>query len=303
MAFGGAIAGIVGRWLGFISLFLLVGAVTFRLVVLRDLSEKPDLFREIASVNAATLGIIASAGLILAAALKLGREASDMPDVSMRAIMLGSLFGFSLLIQIVVPVVTAVAFWSAHRDGNSTHRHAWTAAFISAAVIVISFSMGSHASSNDRAWLAVPIDVIHIVAGSMWLGTLAVIVLVGFPSALKTPDSQVSMTARVAAMINKFSPMALASGGVVVATGVTASFMRLHAFNELWTTPYGSWLFRKLIFVFFLFAVAAWNWRRIKPQLDKETAVAALGRSATSELVLGVVVLGITAILVALELP
>jgi copper transport protein len=303
MAVGGAIAGIAGRWLEFISLFLLAGVVTFRLVVLRDSSGKPDMFREIASVNAATLGLIASAGVILAAALKLGRESSDMPDVSMSAMMLGSLFGFSLLVQLVVPVVALIAFWSAHRDGNSANRQAWTAALVAVLAIIIAISLGSHASSSDRAWLAVPVDVIHIAAGSIWLGTLAVIVLVGFPAALKTPDTSVPMTARVAAMINSFSPMALTCGGVIVATGVTASFMRLHVLSDLWTTTYGSWLFRKLVFVLVLFVVAAWNWKRIRPRLVQETAVASLGRSATVELTLGILVLGITAILVALELP
>ena len=89
----------------------------------------------------------------------------------------------------------------------------------------------------------------------------------------------------------------------MIATGLGSSVLRLPTLDVLWTTPYGVALLLKLLFVGFLFAAGAWNWRRIRPRLTGDNAIAPLRSSATFELVLAGVVLGITAILVALALP
>jgi putative copper export protein len=104
-------------------------------------------------------------------------------------------------------------------------------------------------------------------------------------------------------MINAFSPLALMCGGAVVATGIASAVLRLTRVSDLWTTPYGITLLLKVFFVGMLFAAGAWNWRRMKPRLTGENAIAPLRSTAWLELLLATAVLGITAILVALELP
>jgi putative copper export protein len=136
----------------------------------------------------------------------------------------------------------------------------------------------------------------------MWLGTLTVIVIVGISAALKTPDS-VRPGARVATMINVFSPIALTCGGAIVLTGVTSALMEVPAVRALWTTPYGVILLLKLFFVVLLFAAGAWNWRRMRPRLTGDDAISPMRSSASFELMLAVAVLAVTAMLVALELP
>jgi putative copper export protein len=126
--------------------------------------------------------------------------------------------------------------------------------------------------------------------------------LAAIPAALKTPDN-VRPGARVAILINKFSPLALTCGASVVATGLGASVIRLPRLDALWTTPYGVVLLLKLVFVVFLFGAGAWNWRRMKPRLTGDDAIAPLRSSAWLELVLTMIVLGLTAILVVTELP
>ena len=126
--------------------------------------------------------------------------------------------------------------------------------------------------------------------------------VVGISAALKTPDS-VRPGARVASMINAFSPIALTCGGLIVFTGVIASIYHLKPLRSLWTTPYGVALLFKLFFVVLLFAAGAWNWRRMKPRLTGDDAISPMRSTATLELLLATVVLGMTAILVALEVP
>lgn len=303
VAVGGAIGFIIVRWLAFISLFFMIGAVVFKKFVLdRIATGDADPFARIASTNAATIGFAFSGVLALTAMLKLARESADMPDAPIGALLFGSLWGMSLFMQMIIALVAVAAFKLAHSDNTLTRRTAWNAAFAASIAAGITPAFGGHAVAGDTAYLAVPADIVHVIGGSAWLGTLAVIVLVAIPSALKAPDD-VRPGARVAVLINKFSPLALTCGASVVATGLGASVIRLPRLDTLWTTPYGVVLLLKLVFVVFLFGAGAWNWRRMKPRLTGDNTIAPLRSSASLELVLTGIVLGLTAILVATQLP
>lgn len=300
IAIGAAIGAIIARWLSFISIFGVIGVIGFRSLILRKVSPKGgDLFSQMATTNAATFGIVSATGVLLAAMLKLNRESADMPDVSIGSMMFESLWGLSLLLQIAGAATGIVAFYYAHKSPN---RNAWFAATLAAVALAISPSLSSHASSTPQPFISVVADVIHMLAGSLWLGSLAVIMVVGVSAALKTPDS-IRPGTRLASMINAFSPIALSCGGLIVLTGVIASVYHLKPLRTLWTTPYGAALMFKLIFVVLLFAAGAWNWRRMKPRLTGDDAISPMRSFATLELLLATVVLGVTAILVALELP
>ncbi len=303
IAFGGAIGSILVRWLAFISIFLVIGAVVFKRFVLERMDPShSDTFLHIAATNTATLGIVAAIGSVIATLLNFARESSAMPDVAASTLLFGSSWGIALLAHLLAGLVAIAAFKAAHSTVDSSRRTAWALAFATAMVLGITPAFGGHAIAGDRAWLAVPADVIHVIAGSAWLGTLAVILIVGIPAALKTPDDS-RPGARVARLINVFSPLALICGGSVVATGLGSSVIRLPRVDALWTSPYGVILLIKLLFVVFLFAAGAWNWRRLKPRLTGDDAISPLRSSAWLEVVLSGIVLGFTAILVALELP
>lgn len=302
-ALGGAIGFILIRWLAFISIFLLLGAVTFKhYVVARAAPLESDVFGRIASTNSASLGMAAAVGLALTAIVKLGRESSDMPDMPIAALLFGSTWGMSLFAQLLFALIAVAAFRAAHRDSDATRSSGWKVALVASFVAAITPAFGGHAIAGENTLIAVAADIVHILAGSAWLGTLAVIVIVGIPAALKSPD-EIRPGARVASLINTFSPLALLCGGSVVATGVGSSVIRLPGVDALWTTPYGVALLLKLIFVAMLFSAGAWNWRRLKPRLTGDDAIGPLRSSASLELVLAGTVLGLTAILVALALP
>jgi len=300
VAIAGAMGAIIARWLSFISIFGVVGVIGFKSLILRKVTPKGgDLFSQIATTNSATFGIVASTGILVAAMLKLNRESADMPDVSLGSMMFDSLWGLSLLMQVGGALASLIAFYYAHKSPN---KNAWFVATLSAITLGISPSLSSHAASTPQPFISGVADVIHILAGSVWLGSLAVIMVVGVSAALKTPDS-IRPGTRVASMINAFSPIALTCGGLIILTGVIASLYHLTPLNTLWTTPYGAALIFKLVFVAILFAAGAWNWRRMKPRLTGDDAISPMRSFATLELLLAIVVLGVTAILVALEVP
>jgi copper transport protein len=303
MAIGGALSAIFARWLTFVSTFLVIGAVAFRLLILRRINPAgAGLFTEIAETNAATLGIVAAVGAILGGMLRINRETMDMPDVALDVMMLDSIWGFSILLHIAGSLGVIVSLYWVHKAREQKRALAWRAAMISAAAIAVAPAIGGHALAGEPVIVSVIADIVHVVAGSVWLGSLAVIMMVGISAALKTPDT-VRPGERVASMINVFSPVALTCGGAMVATGIISAIFHLPTLRSLWTTPYGATLMLKLFFVMLLFAAGAWNWRRMKPRLTGDNEIAPIRSSATLELVLATVVLVVTSLLVALELP
>jgi putative copper export protein len=50
-------------------------------------------------------------------------------------------------------------------------------------------------------------------------------------------------------------------------------------------------------------ATGAYNWLRVRPSLGTETSTATLRKSATAELIIGLAVVVVTAILVAVPTP
>ena len=303
MAVSGALGAIFARWLTFISTFLVIGAVAFRFLVLRRINPAgAGLFTEIAETNTATLGIVAAVGAILGAMFRINRETMDMPDVGLDVMMLDSIWGFSILLHIAGALVAIVSLYLVHNSREQKRSYAWRAASVAAVAIAVAPAIGGHALMGKPAIVSIAADILHVMAGSVWLGSLAVIMIVGISAAFKTPDT-IRPGERVASMINVFSPIALVCGATMVATGIVSAIVHLPALRSLWTTPYGAALMLKLFFVMLLFAAGAWNWRRMKPRLTGDDAIAPMRSSATLELVLAAVVLCVTALLVALELP
>ena len=100
-----------------------------------------------------------------------------------------------------------------------------------------------------------------------------------------------------------FSPMALAGAAVVAVTGILNVVFQLGAISEVWSTGYGRALLIKLALLAGVGALGFYNWRRVLPGLGDDAGTHRLRRSARAELGLGLVVLLVTAVLVALPTP
>ncbi len=156
----------------------------------------------------------------------------------------------------------------------------------------------------DELWpgmLGRVVHAIHLIGSGMWLGTLAILALVVFPS-LRTDDA----LPHLAAIVRGFSFPARIGVLLVVGSGVTATWR--YSDGDLLALPDAAWgqlLLVKLIAVVGIMLLGWWNWRRITPALTAgtPTAATALRRAIAAELLLGAVVLMLTAWLVGSPLP
>jgi putative copper export protein/methionine-rich copper-binding protein CopC len=291
----------IARWIGFLALFCVIGTVAFRYAVVERVRHSwgtDDPFPHIVSTGAATLGMFAAVALLLTTVIKLYDETAAMHEVPLRTILLATGWGWAWMAQTAACLLAIVAFRIAHAASGK----GWPLAMLCAFVLVVTPALTGHAIASDEALFSVPLDILHVIAGSVWLGTLAVILIVGLAAAGKTPG-EIGAASRVATLVNAFSPIALICGGAIVVTGVTASLLNLEPFSRLWTSTYGVMLVRKLVFVALLLTLGAWNWRKVKPSLGGETGLAQFRRSAKLELMAAAMVLAVTAALVALALP
>jgi copper transport protein len=131
-------------------------------------------------------------------------------------------------------------------------------------------SIAGHALDRGRSPLEVVDDVVHVAAASIWLGGLLALGL-----ALRAPGDR-------AALMRRFSNIAVVSVAVLAITGVVRALAELHSISQLWTTGYGRALIAKSVLLAALVVIGWVNRYRLVPRLQ----VAALRRNVAVELVL-----------------
>jgi putative copper export protein len=203
-------------------------------------------------------------------------------------------WGTGWLVQAVaVPLVLA----SALRERSSGGVAPFT---LGAGLLALAASpaLSGHAIGAPRlATVAVVLDTVHVVAAGAWLGTLAVVAWVALPLARRAPDGTMLR------VLARFSPIALASAAALAASGVFASWLHLESLQALWSTDYGMMLVRKLVVLAGVAVTGAYNWKVVTPRLTTAAGLPSLRRSVAIELSLAVVLVAITAVLVATPLP
>jgi copper transport protein len=171
--------------------------------------------------------------------------------------------------------------------------------------LALSPALSGHASSQSPSGLLIPLDFMHVVAMSVWIGGLVTLVL-ALPSATRaftTPDR----TRLLVAALIRFSPLALASVCVLLATGLVQSFVHIRSFDNLIHTGYGRAVLVKFCMLLGLIALGAHNRNRALPRLKRLAADGrspgipgiALRRALRTEIGLLAIVLGVTALLVS----
>ncbi|MER7747953.1 copper resistance protein CopC [Streptomyces bacillaris] len=119
-----------------------------------------------------------------------------------------------------------------------------------AAGIAATWAMSEHASTGIQAGIAMPVDVLHLLAVAAWLGGLVSLLVALY----RTPDIG-------SEAVRRFSRVAFASVLVLAATGIYQSWRQVGSWSALTGTRYGQLLIVKVALIVLLLAVA-WFSRR-----------------------------------------
>ena len=322
-------AGTLGRWLTYLALFLMVGAVTFGPVSRRAFPPADEALARIAAAaraRALRLGLVGSALFLAASAERFYAQVvsflfpgDPLTLADARTMLLDTSWGARWSIQVGAALVAGVGFLLARRRATGSPAPApgpegpepgppparrfprWLAAAGTLAT-ALALPLTGHAVANSWSWTVTwPLQSLHVLGGSAWLGSLLVLVAAGLTT---TTSAQPAVRERaVAGLVAVFSPLALSGVAAAVAAGLVLAVAYVGSWADLWATSYGRLLLLKLALVGATGALGAYNWRRIKPRLGAPGSSAALAKSARVELLIGALLLAATAILVALPAP
>jgi copper transport protein len=170
-------------------------------------------------------------------------------------------------------------------------------------------AFAGHAHTQSPVAVLVPANVIHVVGMSAWLGGL-VFLLVAVPAATRSV-APADRTRLLAATLQRFSPLALASVLALAVTGTIQALAEVRSLDALTGTAFGRAVLIKVVLLTILIGLGAVNRQRVVPTLRRLAAGgAALGdagrllrRTLRAEVALIAVVLAVTGALTGYPPP
>ncbi|MFJ9129824.1 copper resistance CopC/CopD family protein [Streptomyces sp. NPDC102340] len=140
-----------------------------------------------------------------------------------------------------------------------------------AAGLAATWAMAEHASTGIQAALAMPVDVLHLLAVAAWLGGLTTLLVALY----RVPTIEGSA-------VRRFSRVAFCSVLVLVATGLYQSWRQVGSWSALTGTTYGQLLMVKVGLVAVLVGVA-WISRKWTARLTETVVAAPVAQEQPSE--------------------
>lgn len=288
----------------FTGLALLIGGAVFLLLVASGSSAERSTKRAM-WVGWAILVVATVAALMLQGPYAAGSGIGDAFTWRVVHDVLRTRFGHVSEVRLLLLAVALALLPFVGRSVRNRHAPIWWMVVGSIVAIGLSATPGyaGHAATGDFTIFAVPLDAVHVLAMSVWLGGLVVLLLSalggGFSGGLRRA-------------LTTFSRVAFTCVVVLVATGLFASWRQVGFTIRGYTgTSYGHILLVKLGVVVGLIALAAVsrsivNKRRSAPLDAPDSAVAAIDErtvaglrgSVAGEVLLGLAILAVTALLV-----
>lgn len=276
------------QFLQYAALLLVVGLVWFRAVIVGE-HRVPD--RAIARVQRAQIlaGMVAVVALVALAPASGALQSESGPGAiltfdawspaSVGKEWLSALVG-------ILGIAAALAL----RDRSRLAAAAGLVAICAPALV-------GHSRAVVPAWLVTATDVIHLIAGALWLGGL-----VGLALTLPLITRRGTVAAEI---VTRFSTLAAASLAALAVSGVLMGWRILGSWDNLLNSTYGTLLMTKIALVVAVGVMAAGNRLLVLPRVrhaaghdDTVEAGSMLRRAVLMEAGVLVVVLGVTGFLV-----
>ncbi|MGW4216965.1 copper resistance CopC/CopD family protein [Streptomyces bacillaris] len=276
---GGVVGAVYGiaRYIAYAGFILLVGGAAFVLGCWpRGATARPMqrlVVRGWITLTAATLGML----LLRNPYTGSGKFADAFDLTGLQAVLdtkPGAALVSRLLLLGAAALFIAVLFGTYARREDAVEKRDLTFGLavgggVVAAGIAATWAMSEHASTGIQAGIAMPVDVLHLLAVAAWLGGLVALLVALY----RTPDIG-------SEAVRRFSRVAFGSVLVLAATGIYQSWRQVGSWSALTGTRYGQLLIVKVVLIVLLLAVA-WFSRRWTGRLTD--AATASGASVASE--------------------
>lgn len=168
---------------------------------------------------------------------------------------MGGTAGTFLLLRLLL-LLGAAPFLLLMTGRGRTRRPGLTVAVavaVTAVGLAVTWSLAEHASVGLQVPLAIPLDVLHLLAAAAWLGGLLALLTVLYRTPAEHPADVDT--------VRRFSLVALLAVVTLVATGLYQSWRQVGSWDALVTTAYGRWLLLKVYGVAMMLTAAFYSRR------------------------------------------
>ncbi|MFG2636147.1 copper resistance CopC/CopD family protein [Streptomyces sp. NPDC048362] len=258
-AAGGGVVGVLyafGRYVSYAGFIVLAGGAAFVLACWQRGAGVRALQRLVVggwlALTSATLWL-----LLLRGSYTTSGTFTDVFDLDLLGKVLQSKTGAALVSRLLLlaaaALFVAVLFGAYHRREEGAEKRDLTFGLAVGGVVVAAglastWAMAEHASVGLQPAIAMPVDVLHLLAVAAWLGGLTALLVALYRAPAETP---IETTA-----VHRFSRLAFGSVVALVATGVYQSWRQLGSWSAFTDTGYGQLLLVKIALVAVLVGVA-----------------------------------------------
>lgn len=250
------------RWLNLIGLSMLIGTLTFRLLLTRSVALPRQAFEKVErplrrlELSLIVLVALTSVGeLILRAQMMSDVHLAEI-NVTLPVVLLQTHFGAVWLVRFGFVGLQGL-LWGLGRTTMPQSQRAIMLSLSTATVIALTTSLSGHAADWGDLTMPVLIDWIHLVAVSIWIGGLFTFgfLLQRFAATLSTEEAARGL----AAIGRPFSRMAAYCVFTLLVAGLFNAWLQVRSLQPLITTSYGLTLLAKVFLVGLVLALAAVN--------------------------------------------
>ncbi len=282
---------IIVRYLGFMSLTMLVGGFGFVCLIfppgLLSREGYQVLNRHLGRVQAGSILIVTltSAADLILRTLSMSGGSQATLGLALPMVLQHTHFGTVWIIRILLLGLLGAAWWLRLQGAAAPSRFAWIAAiprvglsgmtwwlrllgttaspqfawvsFCGACFVALTTTLSGH--SADWGDLAVPVlvDWVHLIAISIWIGGLFTFGFVLKRSLAASGTEE--MVRALSSIARLFSRIAAGCVAVFLLTGLYSTWLQVGAFSPLVNSPYGWTLLVKLAVVALILMIAAVN--------------------------------------------
>ncbi|MER6618782.1 MULTISPECIES: copper resistance protein CopC [unclassified Streptomyces] len=264
----------IGRYVSYAGFVVLAGGAAFVLACWERGAGVRAVQRLVVSgwltLTAATLAL-----LLLRGSYTTSGAVGDVFDLSLLGDVLQTKTGAALVSRLLLLAAAALfiaVLFGAYDKREAEEKRDLTFGLaiggtVVAAGLAASWAMSEHASQGLQPGVAMPVDVLHLLAVAAWLGGLTTLLVALYRAPADTPVDQDA--------VQRFSRLAFGSVVALAVTGVYQSWRQLGSWSALTDTRYGQLLLAKIGLVVVMVAVASIS-RRWTARLAEAPAPAVL---------------------------
>jgi copper transport protein len=259
---------LISRWVVFLSFMAALGLFVFRIAIARPIGRVSLRAVSIAFGVALLVALVATPVYVLFATAQFSlRSVFDLSAIV--PVARASSFGRDYLdLELVLALFAVGAGIALAADKPERPRRSvaellslWGALGAGVAVLVLP-GLAGHAGQRSPRGLGLPLDALHLAAGSIWIGGLIGLVVLWLTVGAGTRVAALSV------VVPRFSNVAFLSVLALTGSGIGQSFLEVPTLASLWQTSYGQALLVKIALLGAALLLAAVNLARTKPRLQ-----------------------------------